>query len=77
MDTTTLRTRPRVLKALIETRGYAPLARQVGTSAGYLHDIAHGRRNGSPSILRALANELGVELEDISDATPETCEDVA
>lgn len=69
MDTT-VRTRPRVIKALIAGNGgYAPLARRIGTSAGYLHDIAHGRRIGSVEILERLAGECGVELEDITDST--------
>lgn len=65
--TTSIRTRHRVLKALMEPRGYAPLARVVGTSPGYLHDIAHGRRNGSIHLLERLATELGVEVEDLVD----------
>lgn len=66
MDTT-VRTRTRIVRTLIETRGYAPLARSIGTSPGYLHDIAHGRRNGSVDVLTKIADEFGIELEDIAD----------
>lgn len=67
MDTT-VRTRPRLIKALIAGNGgYAPLARRIGTSAGYLHDIAHGRRTGSVELLERIAQECGVALDDIAD----------
>lgn len=68
MDAVT-RYRPRtsVLRALIQSRGYAPLARQLGTSAGYLHDLAYGRRQGSRDTLEAIAAAFDLTLQDIAD----------
>lgn len=65
-----VRPRHRVLRSLIESQGYAPLARKLGTSPGYLHDLAHGRRKGSIETLTRIAAELDLELEDVADVEP-------
>lgn len=57
-----------VLQALIEVRypNRSDLARAVGTSPGYIHDIENGRRDGSEHILAAIADALDVELNVIT-----------
>lgn len=71
MDTI-IRCTPRsnVIRVLLQSRGYAPTAREIGSSAGYLHDIAHGRKtNPSVEVLQSIADALGVHLDDIADVT--------
>lgn len=57
-----------VLQALIDVRfpNRSDLARAVGTSPGYIHDIENGRRHGSEHILEAIADALDVELDVIT-----------
>lgn len=39
------------------------LAQKVGTSANYIGDIEHGRRNPSPALALALSEALGFKME--------------
>ncbi len=41
------------------------LATKVGVNAAYLSQIESGKRGGSTRILRAIANALNVDLDDI------------
>ncbi len=41
------------------------LAQKVGVNPAYLSQIETGRRGGSSKVLRAIANALGVDLDDI------------
>ncbi len=41
------------------------LATEVGINAAYLSQIETGRRGGSSKVLRAIANALGVDLDDV------------
>lgn len=50
------------LTVIRERRGLSlkELADAVGSSRGYLHDLEHGRRGGSPGKIKKLAEALGV-----------------
>ncbi len=41
------------------------LAERVGINTAYLSQIETGKRTGSAKVLRAIANALGVDLDDI------------
>lgn len=76
--TTMRRPRVRVVRLLIlQAGGYSALAERMtasgpSTSAGYLHDLAHGRRDGSEAYLARLATVLGVSIDDITTRTSAT-----
>ncbi len=55
------------IKVFREYRGMTQrqLAQKVGVNAAYLSQIETGRRGGSSTVLRAIANALGVDLDDI------------
>ncbi len=55
------------IKVFREYRGMTQreLAQKVGVNAAYLSQIECGRRGGSSKILRAIANALGLDLDDI------------
>lgn len=63
--------------AVKQAGGYAPVARKVGTSAGYLHDIAHGRRRGSEDVLTRLAEVVKVPLDELAAREPRGTQAVA
>lgn len=42
------------------------LARKIGCSAAFLSDIELGRRNPSDKVLRDIAHELGISLEELN-----------
>ena len=52
--------------AIKQAGGYAAVARKARTSAGYLHDIAHGRRRGSEDVLSRLAAVVDVPLDELA-----------
>jgi transcriptional regulator with XRE-family HTH domain len=47
------------------------LAALAGISKPYLSQLEHGRREGSVTVLRALAGALGVDLDDLSPRLPD------
>lgn len=55
------------IKVFREYRGMTQreLARKVGVNAAYLSQIETGRRGGSSKVLRAIANALNVDLDDV------------
>ena len=62
------------LRAIRELVGVeqSDLAARCGITQGHLSNIEGGKRAPSPSVLRALADQLGVSLDAISRAVPET-----
>ncbi len=42
------------------------LAERVGINTAYLSQIETGKRTGSAKVLRAIANALGVDLDDVA-----------
>ena len=61
------------LRAIRELVGIeqADLASRCGISQSHLSNIERGKRAPSPSVLRSLADQLGVSLDAISAAVPE------
>lgn len=45
--------------------GLNELARRCLVSAPYLHDLEVGNRRGSDSVLHRIAEQLGVEMDDL------------
>ncbi len=55
------------LKVWREYRGFTgvELAKKVGISSAYLSDIENGKKDGSIKVLKSLAKELNVDIDDI------------
>lgn len=54
-------------KELIILNGFSQrgLARTIGITSGFMSEVANGNKNPGPMVAKLIANELGVDMEEI------------